>query len=66
MAVNAKGETLIAWAIGTGWKRGGELAWRILDPAGKPSDQRGTNEGVPVWGFPAASAEADGNFVILR
>ena len=66
MAVNTKGETLIAWAIGTGWKRGGELAWRIFDSAGKPSDQRETKESVPVWGFPAAYAEANGDFVILR
>jgi hypothetical protein len=26
LAVNANGETLVSWSVGTGWKRGGELA----------------------------------------
>jgi hypothetical protein len=66
MAVNARGETLIAWVIGTGWNRGGELAWTILDPAGKTTAQRGKADGVPVWSHVAAYAEPAGDFVILR
>lgn len=66
MAVNARGETLVVWSIGTGWKRGGELGWVVLDPAGKPTGQRGTAPGVPVWGHTAAFALQDGNFVILH
>ena len=66
MAVNAKGETLMAWVTGTGWNRGGELAWRILDSTGEPTAQRGSAGGVPVWSFVAAYAEPGGDFVILH
>jgi hypothetical protein len=66
MAVNARGETLVAWDIGTGWNRGGELAWTILDAAGRPTAQRGSGSGVPVWSHTAAYAEPRGDFVILR
>jgi len=66
LAVNARGETLIAWAIGTGWNRGGEVGWKILDAAGKPAGQPGKAGGVPVWGCVAAYANRAGDFVILR
>jgi hypothetical protein len=66
LAVNSRGETLIAWAVGTGWSRGGELGWTILDAAGQPTAQRGKGGGVPVWGLVAAYADANGDFVILR
>ena len=66
LAVNARGETVVAWVIGTGWNRGGELAWTILDAAGKPTAQRGKAGGVPAWSFAAAYAEPGGDFVILR
>lgn len=66
LAVNTRGETLVAWAIGTGWNRGGELAWTILDAAGQPTAQRGTAGGVPVWSHVAAYAEPSGDFVVLR
>lgn len=65
LAVNSHGETLVTWSIGTGWQRGGQLAWVVLDPAGKPTEQRGTAPGVPVWGMTAAYAEGD-RFVILH
>ncbi len=64
LAVNTKGETLVAWSVGTGWEKGGSLGWRILDASSKPTTQSGTAEGVPVWGFAAAYAEGDG-FVVM-
>lgn len=66
LAVNARGETLVAWDIGTGWNRGGELAWIILDAAGLPTAQRGKSGGVPTWSHVAAYDEPGGDFVILR
>lgn len=66
LAVNSRGEVLAAWAVGTGWNRGGELAWTILDGAGKPTAQQGKGGGVPVWSYVAAYADANGDFVILR
>lgn len=64
LAVNARGETLITWSVGTGWQRGGQLGWLVLDAAGKATGERGMKPGVPVWGFSAAYAEGD-RFVIL-
>ncbi|WP_395751875.1 sialidase family protein [Prosthecobacter sp.] len=64
LAVNAAGETLVSWSIGTGWQKGGQLAWVVLDAAGKPTTNRGVKAGVPVWGFSTAYAEGN-HFVIL-
>ncbi|MDB6117507.1 MAG: hypothetical protein JWO08_1288 [Verrucomicrobiaceae bacterium] len=63
-AVNGKGETLISWSIGTGWQRGGDVGWRLLDPNGRPTRTEGLAKGVPVWGFTAAYADGDG-FVVM-
>lgn len=67
LAVNAKGETLFAWTEGTGWQRGGALAWQVYDKAGKATEDRGRVErGIPVWGLPAAVANPDGSFTIIH
>ena len=63
VAVNAKGETVVAWSIGTGWQKGGELAWIILDAEGKPTSQRGHAASVGVWDF--AAAYADGQQLVV-
>ncbi len=65
LATNAKGELLIAWAENTGWQRGGDVAWQLYDSASKPA-KNGTAQGVPVWSYPAAFADAVGNFIILH
>ena len=67
LAVNANGETLLAWAEGTGWQRGGALVWRVFDPSGRPTRESGRVEsGVPVWGLPAVAARPDGGFVVIH
>ena len=67
MAVNGKGETLLVWAEGTGWEKGGSLAWQILSDKGRPTTIRGRLDGsIPVWSFAAAYAEADDSFVIVH
>ena len=65
LAVNAKGETLLVWAKGTGWQKGGSLAWNVFDASEKPTTIRGKSDGVPVWSFPAAVADPDGTFTII-
>jgi hypothetical protein len=64
LAVNARGETLITCSVGTGWQKGVQLGWLVLDSSGKVKGKRGIKPGVPVWGFTAAYAEGD-HFVIL-
>jgi hypothetical protein len=65
IAVNARGETLLVWTEGTGWKRGGSLAWQLYDRAGKSLAEKGTAEGVPVWGLATAVALPNGEFQII-
>ena len=64
---NAAGEVLLAWTEGTGWQRGGTVAWQLFDATGKPTDVKGREAGgVPVWGLVAAVAQANGSFVIFH
>ncbi len=66
VAVNNRGETLLAWTEGTGWQKGGSIAWQIFDSNGAPSAEKGRAPGVPVWGLVAAVAKPDGTFVIFH
>jgi hypothetical protein len=64
MAVNDHSEVLVSWSIGTGWQKGGQLGWTVLDPQGQPTDERGSAQGVPIWGMTAAYAEGR-DFVVM-
>jgi hypothetical protein len=66
VAVNRKGETLMVWTEGTGWSKGGAVAWQVFDARNKPIDgASGRRDGVPVWSFGAAVALPDGGFEVL-
>jgi len=57
---------LLAWIEGTGWQKGGALAWQIFDKHGNPTSVRGRVDGaIPVWGLPAAVA-TDSGFTIVH
>ena len=62
---NGSGETLLAWTEGTGWSKGGSVAWQIFDKEGKPTPEKGRAEGVPAWSLATAFARQDGTFVIV-
>ena len=64
LAVNGKGETLFAWTEGTGWNRGGSLAWQVTNAEGQVITQ-GRSPGVPVWGLLSAFTRPDGSFVLV-
>ena len=67
VAVNSRGETLLAWTEGTGWQKGGSLAWQVFDRSGRPVGPPGRAAGVvPVWGLASAVARPDGSFTIVR
>lgn len=65
IAINSKGETILVWTEGTGWKKGGSLAWQVFDRDGKPTAEKGSAPGVSVWGLATVVAEADGSFTII-
>ena len=66
LAINGRGEMLLAWTEGTDWQRGGALAWQVFDKEGKPTSAGGrVEEGIPVWGLPTAVA-IDTGFTIIH
>ncbi len=67
LAVNPRGEVLLAWTEGTGWNRGGALAWQRYDAAGNPLGPMGRQAGgVPTWGLVAVAPRPDGGFLVLH
>jgi hypothetical protein len=61
LVAGSKGSGLLmAWTEGTGWERGGSLAWECIN-----SGNSGRAEGVPVWGSVTAIAEPDGSFTVI-
>lgn len=62
---NSMGETLFVWIEGTGWAKGGAVAWQLYDKEGKPAPETGRADGVPVWSLATAFARQDGSFVIV-
>jgi hypothetical protein len=64
-AANARGEILLAWAEGTGWDKGGSVAWQICDRDGKALSPRGHADGLAVWSLPTAFADRSGNFTVV-
>jgi hypothetical protein len=65
LAVNARGEMILVWTEGTGWQKGGALAWQVFDTAGKATGEKGRIErGIPVWGLPTVLATTEGFTII--
>jgi hypothetical protein len=66
VAANDLGEVILVWTEGTGWQKGGSLAWQVFDAAGQPSSERGrVAGGIPVWGLATVAPRPDGGFTIL-
>lgn len=62
---NKRGEALFVWTEGTGWAKGGAVAWQLYDKEGKASPEEGRADGVPTWSLATAFAKPDGSFVIV-
>ena len=65
LAVNGKGDVLLVWTEGTGWNKGGSLAYQLYDSTGKPSGETMIITGIPKWSFAAAVPMPGGGFSIL-
>jgi hypothetical protein len=67
VSANDRGEVILAWTEGTGWQKGGSLAWQVFDLAGHPTGERGRVEGgIPVWGLATVVPRPDGGFTIIH
>jgi hypothetical protein len=66
IAFNKKEEMILVWAEGTGWNRGGGLAWQTYDSKFEPLEFGRRGGAVPVWGLPTVVAEANGDFTIYH
>ena len=65
VAGNTRGETILVWTEGTGWKKGGALAWQVFDKGGRPTAEAGRAPGVPTWSLAAVVARLNGGFTII-
>ncbi len=67
LAVNRDGILLLAWTEGTGWQKGGDLAWQLYTPDGKPLGARGkVAGGITALSLATAVARPDGSFTIVH
>ncbi|MBI5396922.1 MAG: hypothetical protein HZA91_16625 [Verrucomicrobia bacterium] len=64
VVASAAGETLFAWVEGSGWARGGSLAWQLYDRTGRPA-VNGRADSVPTWSLLTGFARPDGGFVLV-
>ena len=64
LAVAPGGDVLMLWTAGTGWQRGGSLAWQLFDSAGQPVGPTHMQPGLPAWSF-GAVASTPGGLVIV-
>lgn len=65
LAARNDGTVLVAWTNGTGWNKGGTVAWQCFDRTGKPLGSAGRAPDLPVWGLVAAVPRLDGSFLVI-
>ena len=66
VAVNDRGDTLLAWGDGPGFMSGGTLHWQLFDADGRPRGDKGSaSEPIPARSVPTVAVRPDGSFVIV-
>jgi hypothetical protein len=65
ITANDRNEVLLAWAEGTAWSRGGDVAWQLFDRDGNIVSESGRAPGLRPWSLPGIAARPDGGFVIV-
>lgn len=65
LAVNGKGEVLVVWTEGTGWQKGGSLAYQLYDAGDRPMGETKQVPGIPTWSFAAPVNLGSNGFSIL-
>ena len=64
-AVNARGDTLLAWGDGPGFSFGGSLHWQVFDAAGRAVGEPGGGAGTIIEGSTVAAVVQDGRFLLI-
>ena len=64
-AVNARGDTLLAWGDGPGFSFGGSLHWQVFDAAGRALGEPGGGAGTIIDGSTIAAVVQDGRFLVI-
>ena len=64
IAVAGDHRVLMIWTEGTGWQKGGSLAWQEFDSNGRALGDRGSAVGVPIWSFGSVIAKTEGFLII--
>ena len=66
IAANGRGQYAVVWTEGTGWDKGGAVAWQVFDQQDRPiSGQAGRLNGLQPWSVPSAYAAPDGSFKVV-
>ena len=66
LCTNSKGQVILAWTEGTGWQKGGSVAWQVFDQSGRPvAGGSGQVDGVPVWGLVAVFSRPNDEFTVV-
>ena len=66
VAVNHRGETLLAWGDGSGFRSGGTLHWRVFDADDQPTAAQGDGtDTLPEGSVPTVLVEEDGTFLVI-
>ncbi len=66
LSTNSKGQVILVWTEGTGWQKGGSVAWQVFDESGRPiAGGAGQSDGVPVWGLVAVFPGLNDAFTVV-
>ena len=65
IAVNNRGETLLAWGDGYGWQSGGVFHWQLYSESGEPMTESGSGPEIPEGSRPSLVSEQDGTFLVV-
>ena len=65
VAVDARGDTLLAWGDGPGFSFGGSLHWQVFDAAGRTVREPGGGAGRIIGGSTATAVVQGGRFLVI-
>ncbi|MFP6591517.1 MAG: hypothetical protein VCE12_13430 [Candidatus Latescibacterota bacterium] len=57
---------VVAWTEGTGWNRGGDLAWQVYGIDGAALESGRLAAGVETWSRAAVVTHPEGGFLVLH